>query len=121
MSDTALKKTGLQFIRPMEPKLVEAPPCGGLWQHEIKFDGFRTQLVIDNGVVRAFTKGGADWTNRYGPIVEAAANLKVEKAIIDGEVYLPDKRGAPDFPNLHSAIPWKGSSRSAWAAATRAG
>ncbi len=29
----------LSFIRPMEPELVEQPPKGDSWSHEVKFDG----------------------------------------------------------------------------------
>lgn len=35
----------LSFIRPMEPELVEQPPKGGEWGHEVKFDGYRTQVI----------------------------------------------------------------------------
>ncbi|RUU08678.1 ATP-dependent DNA ligase, partial [Mesorhizobium sp. M7A.T.Ca.TU.009.01.3.2] len=32
----------LKFIRPMFPTLVEVPPTGDNWIHEIKYDGYRT-------------------------------------------------------------------------------
>ncbi|TIT32882.1 MAG: ATP-dependent DNA ligase, partial [Mesorhizobium sp.] len=32
----------MSFIRPMEPELVEQPPKGEGWSHEVKFDGYRT-------------------------------------------------------------------------------
>lgn len=37
----------LSFIRPMEPELVEQPPMGEEWSHEVKFDGYRTQAIKD--------------------------------------------------------------------------
>ena len=33
--------------------------------HEIKYDGYRTLIVIDRGQVRAFTRNGNDWTRAY--------------------------------------------------------
>jgi ATP-dependent DNA ligase len=33
--------TRLRFIRPCEPTLVDRPPAGSGWLHEIKHDGFR--------------------------------------------------------------------------------
>ena len=38
------------------------PPIGEGWIHEIKYDGYRTLIVIDRGQVRAFTRNGNDWT-----------------------------------------------------------
>jgi ATP-dependent DNA ligase len=40
MRRTAVIKSGLPaFIRPQLSKLVEVPPSGDNWVHEIKFDG----------------------------------------------------------------------------------
>ena len=53
----------------MLPSLVEEPPSGGDWIHEVKHDGYRTQLVLERGEVRAFTRRGFDWTDGNPPIV----------------------------------------------------
>ena len=37
----------LKFIKPQEPLLVLEPPVSDDWLHEIKYDGFRTQLILD--------------------------------------------------------------------------
>ena len=44
----------LKFITPMFPILVEVPPEGDDWIHEIKYDGYRTQLVIDGRALGPF-------------------------------------------------------------------
>lgn len=94
----------LTFVPPMLPTLVEGPPEGGDWIHEIKHDGYRTQLVIDNGEARAFTRNGHDWTERYRPIVKAAERFAWENAIIDGELIVQDEQGRSDFHALKAAI-----------------
>ena len=71
---------------PLEPTLVDAPPVGDEWLHEIKHDGYRTELVIEDGHARAFTKRGFGWTSKYSPIVECAEALSCQCAIIDGEM-----------------------------------
>jgi ATP-dependent DNA ligase len=87
----------LKFIPPQLPRLVETPPESHDWIHEIKYDGYRTQVIIDWDGARAYTKTGIDWTSRYWPIVTAAEALGARSAIIDGEVIAPTPNGAPDF------------------------
>ncbi|HYD11472.1 MAG TPA: non-homologous end-joining DNA ligase [Allosphingosinicella sp.] len=94
----------LSFIAPMLPTLVDEPPEGDGWIHEIKFDGYRTQLVLQNGGTRAFTRRGHDWTERYEPIIEAAAALRVQAAILDGEMIVQDPTGRSDFRAFRGVI-----------------
>jgi bifunctional non-homologous end joining protein LigD len=96
----------LKFIPPQLPRLVETPPESDDWIHEIKYDGYRTQVIIDWDGARAYTKTGIDWTSRYWPIVTAAEALGARSAIIDGEVIAPMPSGAPDFHALRSAMAW---------------
>jgi DNA ligase D-like protein (predicted ligase) len=95
---------GLRFIKPMMPTLVDEPPEGGEWQHEIKYDGYRTQLVIDGGRVRAFSRNGHDWTAKYPGIIRSAAELFCASAIIDGEVIIQDEQGRSDFGSFKAAM-----------------
>ena len=37
------------FIEPQLAKLVEKPPSGPGWVHEVKFDGYRLQLRVEDG------------------------------------------------------------------------
>ena len=94
----------LRFIEFQQPTLVETPPEGDGWLHEIKYDGYRTELLIEFGRCRAFTRRGFDWTEKCGPIVEAAGRLPVKSAIIDGEVLVMNDAGLSDFSTLRSAM-----------------
>jgi bifunctional non-homologous end joining protein LigD len=94
----------LKFVPPMIPTLVEQPPSGDDWLHELKYDGYRTQLVISPTGVLAFTRAGQDWTARYGPLIEAANELSCRAAVLDGEVIVQDSQGRPDFNALAHAI-----------------
>ena len=78
----------LAFIAPMT--LVDIPPKKGDWLTEVKFDGWRCQIVIDASGVRVFTRRGFDWTDKLKIIAEAAAaEIRVTSAIIDGELVYP--------------------------------
>ncbi|WP_367219285.1 ATP-dependent DNA ligase [Mesorhizobium sp.] len=81
------------------------PPEGDNWIHEIKLDGYRSQIVINGPEdIRVYTKTGKDWTSRYTGIVEAARDLGVENAIIDGEAIVTNIAGMPDFNALQNAV-----------------
>jgi len=95
------------FIEPMLPTLVEEAPEGDDWIHEIKHDGYRSELVIDSGEAKAFTRRGVHWTAKYGPVVKAATQLPVKSAIIDGEMTVLDSNGRSDYRAFKKAI--KGS------------
>ena len=81
------------FVPPLLPTLVEVPPEGEEWEHEIKYDGYRTLIVNDYGKVRAFTRNGHDCTDRYVPVAGAAGRLRCKSASLDGEIIVQDEQG----------------------------
>ncbi len=91
-----------EFIAPQLCKLVSRPPAGADWVHEIKFDGYRMQLRIENGAATLRTRKGLDWTEKFA--ATAAAATKLPDAIIDGEAVALDQDGAPDFAALQAAL-----------------
>lgn len=89
------------FIEMALAKLKPKPPAGEGWIHEIKFDGYRLQVKIENGRVTMLTRGGLDWTEKFGrDLVDAFASLPVETAVIDGELVVERDNGASDFSAL---------------------
>jgi DNA ligase D-like protein (predicted ligase) len=94
----------LKFIEPMHPTLAPSAPEGEDWIHEIKYDGYRTQLVIDETGVRAFTRNGFDWSDRYPTLLIAAGELRCASAIIDGEAIVQDEQGRSDFAAFAGAM-----------------
>src|SRR6476659_9977043 len=77
--------TRLRFIEPQLASPVDQPPEGKHWIHEIKHDGYRSQVLVERGQARVFTRNGYDWSDRYPSIVRAATNLRCQSAIIDGD------------------------------------
>jgi bifunctional non-homologous end joining protein LigD len=96
------------FIAPELATLVDAPPERGRWLHEMKFDGYRLQLVIEGTKrarrVSAVTRGGHHWTDKFPAIVAAAKALKAKSAVIDGEAVVQDANGRSDFGALQAAL-----------------
>lgn len=95
----------LALPKPTEPmlaRLVDEPPQGDEWLHEIKIDGYRglAHLGADGSVIR--TRNGLDWTDRFASLVPALAELPARAALIDGEIVAG--AGASGFSALQQAI-----------------
>jgi bifunctional non-homologous end joining protein LigD len=72
------------FIPPQLCRVIDRPPNGAGWVHEVKFDGYRIQMRIEGGKVSLKTRAGLDWTHKFAAVAKAAEQLP--DAIIDGEV-----------------------------------
>jgi len=91
------------FVPPQLCTSVERPPTGGGWVHEIKFDGYRIQMRVENGAVTLKTRKGLDWTAKFGSAIPRAAR-ELPDCLIDGEIVALDHRGSPDFAGLQAAL-----------------
>jgi len=91
-----------KFVEPQLARLVDQPPSGAGWVHEVKFDGYRMQLRVEDGKARLLTRKGLDWTRKFSAIAAAAA--KLPDCILDGEICALDHNGAPDFAALQAAL-----------------
>jgi bifunctional non-homologous end joining protein LigD len=91
-----------EFIAPELCKLVERPPSGAGWVHEVKFDGYRIQARVEDGHAVLRTSKGLNWTHKFAPIARAAASLP--NGIYDGEIIALNKKGVPDFGILQAAL-----------------
>jgi bifunctional non-homologous end joining protein LigD len=92
------------FVEPMMPALVDEAPEGSDWIHELKYDGYRTELALNGDDRRAFTRRGHDWSHLYGSILDTTAGLDCDAALIDGEVIVQDRHGLSDFAALRSEL-----------------
>jgi bifunctional non-homologous end joining protein LigD len=90
------------FIAPQLCKLVDRPPATAGWAHEIKFDGYRVQLRVQDGEAAIRTRSGLDWTDQFAAIARLAQALP--DCIIDGEVCALDEHQMPSFAALQLAL-----------------
>ena len=92
------------FIEPSLALLTDKPPRDAHWVHELKFDGYRIQARIDGGDARLLTRKGLDWTKRFPTIVAGLKVLKVDTALLDGEIVSEDDGGIPHFADLQADL-----------------
>ncbi|RZK03567.1 MAG: DNA ligase D [Novosphingobium sp.] len=93
-----------KFAAPQLATLVDAVPAGNDWLHEIKFDGYRALVAVAGTKVRVYTRKGLDWTDKFGPLVQAVTALDLPPALIDGEITAPGKDGNPSFSALQAEL-----------------
>ena len=89
---------------PQLAAVAEAPPKEAGWVTEIKFDGYRLLASLDRGKVRILTRNGNDWTDRLPAVAKAVGQLRVDSAIVDGELVALNKDGISSFPALQGAL-----------------
>jgi DNA ligase D-like protein (predicted ligase) len=91
------------WVKAQLTKLVDAPPDGPEWLHEIKYDGYRMHARLDRGVVRLLTRTGLDWTHKYPAIASALTSLPARQAYLDGELCGIRPDGTTSFSLIQNA------------------
>jgi bifunctional non-homologous end joining protein LigD len=89
-------------LKPQLATLVTDVPAGDDWLHELKFDGYRVLVFLDNGSVRCITRNGNDWTGRFPALVNSLAGFGVRSAVLDGEIVSLDEEGRSNFQQLQN-------------------
>jgi len=92
------------FVEPQLATLVEGPPAGNDWLHEIKYDGYRAITALAGERVAIYTRNGLDWTAKFHPLVPDLQRLNCESALLDGEIAVADAQGHTDFGALQEAL-----------------
>ncbi len=92
------------YFPPQLAVLSTAPPAGDQWVHEIKYDGYRILAHIRANSVELYSRNGKIWTHRFSAVAEALKKLKVDSAILDGEMVVLDKEGRSDFQALQAVL-----------------
>jgi bifunctional non-homologous end joining protein LigD len=84
--------------------LVDEPPAGSEWLHEIKLDGYRLLCRTERGKARLLTRNGLDWTDRFPGLASALRALPAKTALLDGEAVVLDSQGKSSFQALQGAL-----------------
>ena len=103
-----------KFVQPQLATLVERPPEGDRWLHELKHDGYRMLARLDHRRAQLLSRNARDWTESFPDVAAAVARLPAEQAMLDGEVtvLLPD--GTSSFQALQNFMSCTGGGRLAY-------
>lgn len=98
-------KRSAQLMPPALATRVDAVPVGAGWLHEPKFDGYRLQCHVEDGLVSALTRSGLDWGERFPDICSAVKRLAGKRhLVLDGEVVMPARDDRSPFQTLQTAV-----------------
>ncbi len=93
-------------VDPMLATLTDAAHFGDEsgWAFEMKWDGVRAVAYLAGGRVKLLSRKGRDDTGAYFEVARELAKIKVQTAILDGEVVVMDAAGRPNFGLLQHRI-----------------
>jgi len=70
------------------------------WLFEVKYDGFRALAYFENGSARLISRKGNVYKSFPGLCGSLAYSLRLQDAILDGEIVHLDPAGKPHFLSL---------------------
>ena len=86
-----------EFVEPMQATLGAGPFSDPDWLFEVKWDGYRVEVVVRDGHVRLWTRNRQD-AARYFPSLAGPPDwIAAREAILDGEVVALRPDGTADF------------------------
>jgi bifunctional non-homologous end joining protein LigD len=80
---------------------AETLPAGADWTYEVKWDGYRTLAAKSGQRVTLWSRNLKDATSNYPSIARGVAQVKIDNALLDGEIVALDENGRPSFQALH--------------------
>ncbi|MFH1568827.1 MAG: hypothetical protein ABIL09_12590 [Gemmatimonadota bacterium] len=95
------------LLRPVPPMLaapITALPADGPYLYEVKWDGIRALLTLDQGRLTIRTRHHREVTARFPELVAAARELRTDAACLDGEILCPGPDGRPLRPHVLSRL-----------------
>ena len=92
-----------RFVPPQLCKTLSRPPQGDDWVHEIKFDGYRMQLRVEDGAATLRTRKGLDWTGQVSRR-RRRPRLACPTASSTARSWRSMTAAAPNFAALQAAL-----------------
>ncbi len=87
-------------IEPMLASSVNEPPASGDLLYEVKWDGIRALIAVDEGQVTIRTRNKMDITSRFPELLIPDEAFSATSALFDAEIVCLDESGKPIFKNV---------------------
>jgi len=96
----------VQLKLPIKPMLADQSkivPRDDNYIYEIKWDGIRCIFLLQNDVVKIYSRSGREITSKF-PELNNSSFFKIESGIFDGEIVCLDEKGKPKFSQVISRM-----------------
>jgi DNA ligase D-like protein (predicted ligase) len=91
------------LVEPIEFMLADLSPtvpATGEWSYEVKWDGIRAMIALDEGVVRIHSRNHNDITVAFPELTGADTSFRATCGLFDGEIVCLDPAGRPVFKDV---------------------
>lgn len=88
-----------QKIEPMLARPIEKPPVSSDYLFEVKWDGIRALISLDEGKIRIRGRNGIDITEQF-PELAGDDAFRATCGVFDGEIVCLEADGKPNFRNV---------------------
>jgi DNA ligase D-like protein (predicted ligase) len=87
-------------IEPMLARPADKPPESEDYLFEVKWDGIRALISLDEGEIRIHGRNRFELTKRFPEFLSAEQAFRATSAVFDGEIVCLDPAGKPDFATV---------------------
>jgi bifunctional non-homologous end joining protein LigD len=84
-------------IEPMLSESVSKPPPGDDYMYEVKWDGIRVLIAVEDGQVRIRSRNQRDITSQFPELLQGEKTFRATNGLFDGEIVCLDASGRPQF------------------------
>jgi DNA ligase D-like protein (predicted ligase)/DNA ligase D-like protein (predicted 3'-phosphoesterase) len=87
-------------IEPMLARPADKPPDSADYLYEVKWDGLRALISLDEGEIRIRGRNGTDFTKQFPELLIPEQAFRATSALFDGEIVCLEADGRPVFRNV---------------------
>lgn len=87
------------IVDPMLGGIADTPPAGD-YVYEVKWDGIRAMIVVEDGIVRIRSRNRRDITEQFPELCQPERSFRCATALFDGEIVCLDEDGRPVFKDV---------------------
>jgi DNA ligase D-like protein (predicted ligase)/DNA ligase D-like protein (predicted polymerase)/DNA ligase D-like protein (predicted 3'-phosphoesterase) len=87
-------------IEPMLARSAETLPQSQDFVYELKWDGIRALISLDEGVLRIHGRNRTDFTQQFPELLVAEPAFRANCGVFDGEIVCLEADGKPNFRNV---------------------
>jgi DNA ligase D-like protein (predicted ligase)/DNA ligase D-like protein (predicted polymerase)/DNA ligase D-like protein (predicted 3'-phosphoesterase) len=89
-----------QEIEPMLAEPANRPPKGNDFIFEVKWDGIRAMIALEDGQVKIRSRNQLDITSQFPELQSAGKAFRATCGLFDAEIVCLDKTGKPSFQQV---------------------